>query len=67
VFRGYKGAELAKVNPNIKSITCPFTGEELASVPALKPDVTFIHAQKADRKGNVSCCEESNYNCRGSG
>jgi len=53
VFRGYKGAELAKVNPNIKSITCPFTGEELASVPALKPDVTFIHAQKADRKGNV--------------
>jgi glutaconate CoA-transferase subunit A len=53
VFRGYKGADLAKVNPNIKSINCPFTGEELAAVPALRPDVSVIHAQKADRKGNV--------------
>jgi glutaconate CoA-transferase subunit A len=53
MLRGYLGAELAKVNPNIKKITCPFTGEELAAVPALNPDVTFIHAQKADRKGNV--------------
>ncbi|RWL17939.1 MAG: CoA transferase subunit A [Mesorhizobium sp.] len=53
VFRGYRGAGLATVNPNIKSITCPFTGEVLAAVPAIRPDVTFIHAQKADRKGNV--------------
>lgn len=53
IFRGYRGAELARVNPNIKSITCPFTGEQLAAVPAIRPDVTFIHAQKADRKGNV--------------
>lgn len=53
VFRGYRGAELARVNPNIKSVECPFTGEKLAAVPALRPDVTFIHAQKADRKGNV--------------
>lgn len=53
VFRGYRGAELAKVNPDISSVTCPFTGEELAAVPALRPDVSFIHAQKADRKGNV--------------
>ncbi|WP_159588541.1 CoA transferase subunit A [Chelativorans xinjiangense] len=53
VFRGYRGAELARVNPNIKSVICPFTGEELAAVPAVRPDVTFIHAQKADRKGNV--------------
>ncbi|MDP2119224.1 MAG: CoA transferase subunit A [Hoeflea sp.] len=53
VLRGYKGAELARVNPNIKSVTCPFTGEVLAAVPAIRPDVTFIHAQKADRKGNV--------------
>lgn len=53
IFRGYKGADLAKVNPNIKSINCPFTGEELAAVPALRPDVSVIHAQKADRKGNV--------------
>ncbi|WP_011582140.1 MULTISPECIES: CoA transferase subunit A [Chelativorans] len=53
VLRGYRGAGLAEVNPNIKSITCPFTGEKLAAVPAVRPDVTFIHAQKADKKGNV--------------
>lgn len=53
IFRGYRGAGLAEVNPNIRSVTCPFTGEVLAAVPAVRPDVTFIHAQKADRKGNV--------------
>lgn len=53
IFRGYRGAELAKVNPNIKSVTCPFTGEVLAAVPSVRPDVTFIHAQKANRKGDV--------------
>ncbi len=53
VFRGYLGAQLAEVNPNIKFIECPFTGEKLASVPSIKPDVAIIHAQKADRKGNV--------------
>lgn len=53
VFRGYIGAELKRVNPNIKSVTCPFTGEELAAVPSLRPDVTFIHAQKATRRGDV--------------
>lgn len=53
VFRGYRGAGLAEVNPAIRSITCPFTGEKLAAIPSVRPDVTFIHAQKADRKGNV--------------
>ncbi len=53
VFRGYLGVDLAKVNPKIKRITCPFTGEELAAVPAHRPDVAVIHAQKADRAGNV--------------
>ncbi|MGB3390019.1 MAG: CoA-transferase [Pseudaminobacter sp.] len=53
VFRGYRGAELARVNPNIRSVTCPFTGEVLAAVPSVRPDVTFIHAQKANRKGDV--------------
>ncbi|MEK1866486.1 MAG: CoA transferase subunit A [Ensifer adhaerens] len=52
-LRGYIGADLPKVNPNIKSVTCPFTGEVLAAVPAIRPDVTIIHAQRADRKGNV--------------
>jgi glutaconate CoA-transferase subunit A len=53
VFRGYIGVELAKVNRNIKRVTCPFTGEELAAVPALRPDVAIVHALKADRAGNV--------------
>ena len=42
-----------KYNQNIKFIECPFTGERLAAIPAIRPDVTVIHAQKADRKGNV--------------
>lgn len=53
VFRGYLGAELAEVNPNIRFIECPFTGERLAAVPAIRPDVTVIHAQKANKKGDV--------------
>jgi len=52
VLRGH-AASLAEVNPNIRSVTCPFTGETLLAVPALRPDVTIIHAQKADREGNV--------------
>jgi glutaconate CoA-transferase, subunit A len=53
IFRGYIGVDLPKVNPNIRRITCPFTGEELAAVPALNPDVAVIHALRADRAGNV--------------
>lgn len=53
VFRGYQGAGLKAVNPDIRSIICPFTGEELAAIPSHRPDVTFIHAQKANRRGDV--------------
>lgn len=53
VFRGYKGVDLPRVNPNIRTVTCPFTGEILAAVPAIRPDVTIIHAQRADEAGNV--------------
>jgi glutaconate CoA-transferase subunit A len=53
LFRGYIGVDLPKVNPNIKHVTCPFTGDTLAAVPALRPDVAVIHALKADRAGNV--------------
>ena len=52
-FRGYVGVDLPKVNSNIKRVKCPFTGEELAAVPAHRPDVAVIHAQRADRQGNV--------------
>ena len=53
VFRGYKGVDLPKVNPNIRSVTCPYTGEVLATVPALRPDIAVIHALRADHAGNV--------------
>jgi glutaconate CoA-transferase subunit A len=53
IFRGYIGVDLPKVNPRIKQITCPFTGETLAAVPAHRPDVAVIHALRADRAGNV--------------
>ena len=53
IFRGYIGTDLPKVNAKIKSVTCPFTGEKLAAIPAHRPDVAVIHAQRADRAGNV--------------
>jgi glutaconate CoA-transferase subunit A len=53
LLRGYQGVDLQKVNPNIRSVSCPFTGETLAAVPAIRPDVAIIHAQRADRMGNV--------------
>jgi glutaconate CoA-transferase subunit A len=53
VLRGYVGTDLTGQTPTIKPITCPFTGELLTAVPALRPDVAIIHAQRADRAGNV--------------
>ncbi len=53
MLRGYIGVDLPKVNPQIRKITCPYTGEELATVPAIRPDVGVIHALRADREGNV--------------
>jgi glutaconate CoA-transferase subunit A len=53
VFRGYLGSDLAAVNPNVRTLACPFTGETLAAVPAHRPDVGIVHAQRADRRGNV--------------
>jgi glutaconate CoA-transferase, subunit A len=53
VLRGYIGTDLPKYTDTIAPITCPFTGETLTAVPALTPDVGIIHAQQADRQGNV--------------
>ena len=52
-LRNYMGSDLPRVNPLIKTVTCPFTGEELAAVPALNPDTAIIHAQRADENGNT--------------
>lgn len=53
MLRGYVGSDLPKHNDRIKFVTCPFTGEELAAVPAVRLDCAVIHAQQADRRGNV--------------
>ncbi|HEX7980840.1 MAG TPA: CoA-transferase [Gemmatimonadaceae bacterium] len=53
ILRGYAGSDLVEHNANIRSVTCPFTGERLAAVPAIRPDVAIVHAQRADRAGNV--------------
>jgi glutaconate CoA-transferase subunit A len=53
VMRGYFGTDLAERTPAVERITCPFTGEELAAVSAHRPDVGIVHAQQADRRGNV--------------
>src|SRR5688572_15362429 len=52
VLRGYSGTDLAP-RTNVATVTCPFTGEELTAVPAMRPDVGIVHAQRADRRGNV--------------
>ncbi len=54
VLRGYAGTGLEDRTATVKAVTCPFTGERLAAVAALRPDVTVIHAQQADRAGNVA-------------
>lgn len=53
VLRGYRGTDLPEHTTTIRTITCPFTGEVLTAVPALNPDVAVVHAQQADREGNV--------------
>ena len=53
-LRGYIDNDLEHANPRVRRVDCPFTGERLAAVPAINPDVTILHAQRADRAGNVA-------------
>jgi glutaconate CoA-transferase subunit A len=52
-LRTYQGTDLPKVNENIRPVVCPFTGETLYAVSALRPDVAIVHAQRADASGNT--------------
>jgi glutaconate CoA-transferase subunit A len=52
MLRGYEGGDLPP-RTRVARVTCPFTGEVLAAVRAHRPDVGIIHAQQADRAGNV--------------
>jgi glutaconate CoA-transferase subunit A len=52
-LRSYDGSDLATANPRIRRVSSPYDGEEVAVVPPLNPDLTIIHAQRADADGNV--------------
>lgn len=52
-LKNYEGTHIADSNPKIKSVDCPYTGEKFATVPALHPDVTIVHVQRADKEGNA--------------
>src|SRR4051812_45336823 len=52
LMRGYVGTDL-EARTRVERVACPFTGEQLVAVPALNPDVAIVHAQEADRQGNV--------------
>jgi len=53
IFKGYRGTDYPGVNSDIRFISCPYTGETLTVVPAIKPDLAIIHAQRADKQGNI--------------
>jgi glutaconate CoA-transferase subunit A len=52
-LNNYAGSSIPEVNPAIKTVRCPYTGQELATVPALRPDVAIVHCQRADAEGNA--------------
>jgi glutaconate CoA-transferase subunit A len=51
--RGVRGSDIVRLHPEYAEITCPFTGETLVAVPALRPDVALLHAPAGDRYGNL--------------
>ena len=53
MLRSYVGTDLSQVNPQVSEVRCPYTNASIATVPAINPDVTVLHAQAADRRGNV--------------
>jgi glutaconate CoA-transferase subunit A len=53
MLRGYVGTDLSSVNSEVREVRCPYTNEKIATVPAINPDVTVLHAQTADRQGNI--------------
>jgi len=51
--RGVRGSDIARLHPEYAEISCPFTGEMLVAVPAMRPDVALLHAPSGDRYGNL--------------
>ena len=50
--RSVRGSDFAH-SPQFSTVKCPFTGDELLAVKAIQPDVTILHVQRADHKGNA--------------
>ncbi|MFI1101754.1 CoA transferase subunit A [Streptomyces melanogenes] len=53
LLNGYRGSDLGRRTTTLSTLDSPLTGQELTAVAAVNPDVTVIHAQQADREGNV--------------
>jgi glutaconate CoA-transferase subunit A len=53
ILKGAPNTDLAKRTRTVFSMPSPFTGENVTAIRAINPDVTVIHAQRADRQGNV--------------
>jgi glutaconate CoA-transferase subunit A len=52
-IQGLLGTDILSVRPDLKIVTCPYTGQRHVAVPALEPDLALIHAPMADEDGNV--------------
>lgn len=52
-LRSYAGSDLPAVNADLRTVDSPYDGTQVHVVPPLNPDVTIIHAQRADRYGNT--------------
>ncbi len=61
MMRGYAGTDLM-ARTTVATVACPFTGEELAAVPALRPDVAIVHAQ--EQTGRATCSYGASPACR---
>lgn len=53
ITRSQLGSDLVKHNPNLKEISCPFSGQKLLAVKAINPDVGIVHVQRCDSYGNA--------------
>jgi glutaconate CoA-transferase subunit A len=52
-LRSYLGSDMPAVNPRIRAVESPYGDGPIAVVPPLNPDVTIVHAQRADATGNT--------------
>jgi glutaconate CoA-transferase, subunit A len=64
-LRSFTGSDLPQVNPQIQFVESPYGDGPIGVVPPLKPDVAFLHAQRADSQGNTPTVGAARYAKRG--